>query len=130
MEVISYPFGQAVDSTGVATHVKRKLSHAVAMVHCKTVTGVLNSVRQLGPLCQERGVLFVADAISFLGSERLLMDEWNIDVWVAASQEDLETPLGLAVVVVGEWSLERIEEGTARVGTLAKKCGASTRHSG
>lgn len=110
VEVISCPLGQAVDPTGVATHLERKRYDAVAMVHCETSTGVLNPVRQLGPLCRERGVLFVVDAISSLGIERLLMDEWNIDVCVAASQKGLETPPGLALVAVGQQAWKRIEK--------------------
>jgi alanine-glyoxylate transaminase / serine-glyoxylate transaminase / serine-pyruvate transaminase len=70
-------------------------------VHHETSTGVLNPIRELGSLAQRYGIPFIVDAVSSLGGEALQMDEWGIDICVAASNKALESVPGVALVAVG-----------------------------
>jgi len=81
---------------------KNRNVKAVGVVHCETSTGLLNPVAQLAEVCKEKGVLIMVDAIASLGGVELPMDEWEIDICVAASQKCLESPPGLAFVGVSK----------------------------
>lgn len=74
----------------------------VAAVHCESSSGLLNPIRDLAEICQQHGVLFLADAISSLGGIELRMDEWGIGACVTASQKCLEGPPGLGLVAIGK----------------------------
>ncbi len=74
----------------------------VAAVHCETMTGVLNPVRELGEVCRRRDVVFMVDAVSTLGGAELRTDDWGIDLCATASQKCLEAPPGLGLVSVSE----------------------------
>ncbi len=108
VEVLRFPWGEAVCPEKVDEALRRGPADVVAVVHCETSTGVLNPVEELGWVCSRHGALLVVDAISTLGIEPLEMDRWGIGVCVAASQKGLEAPPGLAPVAVGQEAWEFI----------------------
>ncbi len=77
---------------------------AVLVVHVDTATGVRNDVPALRRVLDEAGhpALLMVDCIASLGSERFEMDEWGVDVMVAASQKGMMSPPGLGFVFFGE----------------------------
>ncbi|MFC2077984.1 pyridoxal-phosphate-dependent aminotransferase family protein [Candidatus Bipolaricaulota bacterium] len=79
---------------------------AVAVVHSESSSGLLNPIRDLAAVCREQDLLFLVDAISSLGGIELAMDDWGVDLCIAASQKCLEGPPGLGLVAVGKrvWS--------------------------
>lgn len=79
----------------------------VVVVHLETSTAVLNPLPQLAAAAREAGRLLVVDAISSLGGAPLPMDEWGIDVCVAASQKCLGGVAGLGLVAINDraWSV-------------------------
>jgi alanine-glyoxylate transaminase/serine-glyoxylate transaminase/serine-pyruvate transaminase len=50
--------------------------------------------------------MFFVDCIASMGSERFEMDDWGVDVTIAASQKGMMTPPGLAIVWAGPRALE------------------------
>ncbi len=108
VEVLRFPWGEAVYPERVEEALRRRPTDVVAVVHCETSTGVLNPVEELGRVCSRHGALLVVDAISTLGIEPLEMDRWGIGICVAASQKGLEAPPGLAPVAVSEEAWEFI----------------------
>jgi aspartate aminotransferase-like enzyme len=83
---------------------------AVAVVYNETSTGVtVRSLQEIGKLCAEQNVLFIVDAISILGGDKLPVDDWNVDMCVTASQKCLMCPPGLSFVSVSERAWEKIE---------------------
>ena len=70
------------------------------VVHHETSTGILNPIQGLGNLARKAGIPLVVDAVSSLGGEELRMDEWGIDICVAASNKCLESVPGIAPVAV------------------------------
>jgi aspartate aminotransferase-like enzyme len=91
----------------------RKSYDAVFMTQVETSTGVLNPVREIGEILREHDAMFVVDAISSAGIEKLEMDNWSIDVTVSASQKGLECPAGLALVTVTEALLKGLRNNSA-----------------
>lgn len=82
----------------------------LAVVYNETSTGVtIRDLEEIGKLCAEQDVLFMVDAISILGGDKLPVDEWQVDMCVTASQKCLMCPPGLAFVTASDRAWEKIE---------------------
>ncbi len=77
-------------------------ARVVAMVQSETSTGMANPVREVARVCREHGLVFMVDGVSSVGGMDIRVDEWGIDVCVAASQKCLGAPPGLALVSVSD----------------------------
>ncbi|HIP87793.1 MAG TPA: alanine--glyoxylate aminotransferase family protein [Anaerolineales bacterium] len=88
---------------------KEPEARAVAVVHHETATTVLNPLRELAAVANERGVPIITDAISSLGGVPLPVDEWNIDVCVTVANKCLECPPALAFVSVSRRAWEWVD---------------------
>lgn len=73
---------------------------AVLATHTDTSSGVLNDIPALRAAMDAAGhpALLMVDCIASLGCDRFEMDNWGVDVMVAASQKGLMTPPGLGFV--------------------------------
>ena len=80
---------------------------AVLAVHHETSTAVLNPIAAIGRLCKQAGVPFIVDAIASLGGDPLYMDDWNIDICVAATNKCLGVAPGLSLIGINPdmWTL-------------------------
>ena len=90
---------------------------AVLVVQTDTATSVLNDIARMRRAIDAAGsdALFMVDCIACLGCDRFEMDEWGVDVMVAASQKGLMTPAGLGFVWFGpkaDAARERARPGT------------------
>lgn len=72
---------------------------AVLLTHVDTSTSVLNDVAAVRAAIDASGseALLVVDCIASFGCDRFLMDEWGVDVTIAASQKGLMTPPGIGM---------------------------------
>lgn len=77
---------------------------AILMVHVDTSTGVKNDVAGVRAVMDklEHPALLMADCIASLGCDRFEMDNWGVDVMVAACQKGLMTPAGISFVWFNE----------------------------
>lgn len=77
------------------------------MVHCETPSGLLNPVADIVQPLNARGIVSVVDAVSSLGGEAFLGDDWGVDVVLGGSQKALSAPPGLAFLSVSPraWQL-------------------------
>ncbi|WP_299363129.1 aminotransferase class V-fold PLP-dependent enzyme [uncultured Paracoccus sp.] len=85
---------------------------AVMVCHVDTASGVRADLPALRAAMGDHPAVFAVDAIASLGCERLLMDEWGIDVLLSASQKGVMVPPGLAFV----WFSDRVAAPRAGVG--------------
>ena len=85
---------------------------AVLMVHTETATGVTSDVQAVRRAMDASGhsALLVVDAIASWLTTALPMDDWGVDVVVAASQKGLMLPPGLSFTAVGPKALEATKE--------------------
>ncbi len=96
-------WGKPVDLRVVENLLEEESAIAgIIAVHHETSTGVLNPIRELGSLARNHNIPFLVDAVSSLGGEELKMDEWGIDICVAASNKCLESVPGMSPVAVGK----------------------------
>lgn len=84
---------------------------AVLVTHVDTASSVRNDIAAIRAAIDAAGhpALLAVDAIASLGCDPLRMDDWGIDVLVAASQKGLMTPPGLAFV----WFSDKARAATA-----------------
>lgn len=73
---------------------------AVLAVHVDTSTGVRNDIAALRQAMDEiaHPALLMVDCIASLGCDPFEMDEWGVDVMIAACQKGLMVPAGMAFV--------------------------------
>jgi aspartate aminotransferase-like enzyme len=94
-----------IDVDSVAERISRERPEFVALTHVESSTGLLFPLRELaGRLRGDRPIMIV-DAISSLGAEDFLMEEWGIDVAIGASQKSLAAPPGVSFAALGKRAL-------------------------
>lgn len=72
------------------------------IVHCDTPTGVLNDLRKICPLLKKYNILTVVDSVAAMVGEKLLVDDWQIDMVLGGSQKAISAQPGLSIVSVSE----------------------------
>ncbi|MDQ3706038.1 MAG: alanine--glyoxylate aminotransferase family protein [Chloroflexota bacterium] len=87
--------------------IQRVRPGVVCAVHAETSTGVRQDLADIASAAHEVDALFVVDAVTSLGGQPLLVDEWGIDVCYSGSQKCLGAPSGLAPFTINERALER-----------------------
>jgi alanine-glyoxylate transaminase/serine-glyoxylate transaminase/serine-pyruvate transaminase len=85
---------------------------AVLTVQVDTASSVLNDIPALRQAMDNAGhdALFMVDCIASLGCDRYEMDEWGVDVTVAACQKGLMTPAGMGFVYFNEKAAQARKE--------------------
>ena len=91
---------------------------AILCVHTDTATSVRNDIAKLGQTINslDHPALFMVDCIASLGCEQYEMDEWHVDITVAASQKGLMMPPGMAFVWASQQALEAHNSAGLRIG--------------
>ena len=75
---------------------------AVLVTAHETSTGLLNDVKEIGRITRAKGVLLIVDAVSSIGADQFLMDEWNCDCAVVSSQKALSCMPGISFIAFSE----------------------------
>ena len=101
VEVVNAPYGE----TFAAEEVRARLTaetRAVYLQATESSTGVRHDVEGVARLLREKSpeALLVVDAITGLGTTRLEVDGWGIDVIIGGSQKAVMIPPGLAYCAV------------------------------
>lgn len=82
---------------------------AVYTTLCETSTGTVIDLEAIGKVVAKTDAILVVDAVSAMGAEKCLTDEWKLDVVVSGSQKALMLPPGLAFASVSDkaWALAK-----------------------
>ena len=99
------PFPAEMLEAELRKHERVKL---VTIVHAETSTGVLQPLRDVSALAKEHDALFMVDAVTSLGGNRVEFDDVGIDYCYSASQKCLATPPGMAPVAASQRALETV----------------------
>lgn len=99
---LKFPEGEAADPDAIREQLKADPTiKSVLVTHNETSTGITNDLEAIAHVIKgEFDKLFIVDAISSLGSIRMAMDAWNIDVVASASQKGWACPPGLAMIAM------------------------------
>jgi alanine-glyoxylate transaminase/serine-glyoxylate transaminase/serine-pyruvate transaminase len=107
VELIEAPAGAPVDPARVEAALRTdrdRRIRAVMATHVDTATSVRMDMAGLRAAIDAAGhpALLVADCIASLGCDEFRMDDWGVDVTLAASQKGLMTPPGMCFLWVGD----------------------------
>jgi alanine-glyoxylate transaminase/serine-glyoxylate transaminase/serine-pyruvate transaminase len=121
VETIDFGDSDAVDLTQVEAVLKADTAgriKAVLTVLVDTSTGVLNDVKGIRVAIDNagHGALLMCDAIASLGCDEYHMDDWGVDITVAASQKGLMTPPGIGFV----WFNDKADAVRETIGRVSK----------
>ncbi len=110
VEVDTATPGRAVDPDRLEERLRADTAHeikAVLCVHVDTASSARNDIPAIRGAIDAAGhpALLMVDCIASIGCEPYEMDEWGVDVTVAASQKGLMTPPGLGFVWAGPRAL-------------------------
>ncbi len=91
---------------------------AVLVAHSDTMSSVRNDIAAIRAAIDRAGhpALLYADCIASLACDPFEMDEWGVDIAVAASQKGLMCPPGLAFVWANDKALAAFDAEAPRVG--------------
>jgi aspartate aminotransferase-like enzyme len=109
VETVTAPYGE----TFSLDEVRHKLTPEIRCVYVQATessTGARHDVEGIAKLVRALpDTLFVVDAITGLGTTRLDVDAWGIDVIIGGSQKALMIPPGLAYGAISERAWQRME---------------------
>jgi aspartate aminotransferase-like enzyme len=109
VETVTAPYGETIS----LDEVRRKLTLEIRCVYVQATessTGARHDVEGIAKLTRALpDTLFVVDAITGLGTTRLDVDAWGIDVIIGGSQKALMIPPGLAYGAISERAWQRME---------------------
>jgi alanine-glyoxylate transaminase/serine-glyoxylate transaminase/serine-pyruvate transaminase len=116
---VEVPWGEVID-VGVLRRMLDALPQGrsprlVAAVQAETSTGARQPLEDMSRLAQERGALFVVDAVTSLAGTAVEVDAWGIDACYSATQKCLSCPPGLAPVTLGAAALEALQRRRRKV---------------
>ncbi len=107
---VRVPYDEAVDPADVRRALEDNPGiELVAVVQSETPSGIHNPVGEIAPAVREAGALLLVDAVSALGCEEVLVDEWGIDVCVAGPQKCLAGPPGMSLMSISSAAWEAME---------------------
>jgi alanine-glyoxylate transaminase/serine-glyoxylate transaminase/serine-pyruvate transaminase len=106
VEIMEFGHRAAIDPDRVAERLRADTRHDICAVLCvqvDTATSVRNDVAGLRAALNAAAhpALLMVDCIACLACDEFRMDDWGVDVMVAASQKGLMTPPGLGFVFFG-----------------------------
>ena len=106
---LAVPYNGAIEAGQVEQVLKREGDvKVIAVVHSETPSGTINPVREIAALAHQFGALTIVDAVSSLGGMPVEVDEWGLDVTVAAPHKCLGGLPGSALMAVSERAWEKI----------------------
>ena len=99
--VLTAPYGEVVAPERVEQALRENpAAKGVAFQASETSTGAAHDVQAIGEITKQTGALCIVDAITGLGTMKLDIDGWGLDVVVGGSQKAFMIPPGLAFVSV------------------------------
>jgi aspartate aminotransferase-like enzyme len=113
VESVTAPYGETLS----LDEVRRKLTPDIRCVYVQATessTGARHDVEAIAKLVRTLpDALFIVDAITGLGTTRIDVDAWGIDVIIGGSQKALMIPPGLAYGAISERAWQRMETTTS-----------------
>jgi len=106
VDLLRFNMGEIVDPARVAERVERISPDLIALTHIESSTGLRLDVEGILSALPDRRALIALDAIASVGSEKIMMEEWGIDVLAGAGQKALAAPAGVSFVIAGQRAME------------------------
>jgi 2-aminoethylphosphonate-pyruvate transaminase len=108
----AYHTSPAADTIAQVLAADAAISH-IAIVHCETTTGILNSLAEIAALAKENGKSLIVDAMSSFGGVEIPLQELEIDFLVSSANKCIQGVPGFCFVLAKRYKLLSCE-GNAR----------------
>ncbi|MEM3226576.1 MAG: alanine--glyoxylate aminotransferase family protein [Saccharolobus sp.] len=102
--------GYYVTPEEVTEEVKKDNYKMVTLTHVETSTGVREPIKDVVSKIRKDVELIVVDGVSSVGAEEVKAEEWNVDVYLTASQKALGAPAGAGLLVLSPKALEFLNQ--------------------
>ena len=114
VDVLSTPYGTTFSLEEIRPRLTPDV-RAVFVQATESSTGARHDVQGIAKLVRATGdeTLLIVDAITGLGTTRLDVDGWGVDVVIGGSQKALMIPPGLAYCAVSDRAWRRMESSTS-----------------
>ena len=111
VEELNAPYGQTFSPDDIRARMSFDV-RAVFVQATESSTGARHDVEGIARIVREHGdeALLIVDAITGLGTTRLDVDNWGVDVIIGGSQKALMMPPGLAYCAVSERAWKHMEK--------------------
>jgi alanine-glyoxylate transaminase/serine-glyoxylate transaminase/serine-pyruvate transaminase len=100
------PFPAEMLEEEIKKHPKVKM---VTAIHAETSTGIRQPLEDISRMTKEHDALFMVDAVTSLGGNKVAVDEWAIDYCYSATQKCIGGPPGLSPVALTSKALEVVK---------------------
>ncbi len=108
--------GDIVEPADIERQLEKDPQIKVAtFVHVETPCGTLGPLAEVGKICDDHGVILIADTITSVGGVPVNADRNHVDVVLGASQKCFSAPPGLAMISVSPRAWEKIERRKEKV---------------
>ncbi len=109
-------WGRIIEPAAIeATLKKHKKVKLLSLVHAETSTGVLQPLEEASYLARQHDALFLVDAVTSLGGQKMAIDERGIDICYSCSQKCLGCLSGLSPFTAGERALAALQKRSRKV---------------
>lgn len=83
----------------------------VTVTHNETSTGIVNPIGAISDVVKKYpDVLFLVDAVSSMGGDRVPVDEWGIDICISSTQKCIGLPPGMSFASVSQRAYEAAQQ--------------------
>jgi predicted phosphoserine aminotransferase len=108
-DILEVEMGKAIKPDMVAEKLASGKYDTLAVCHNETSTGVRSPIAEIGKMVKKEfpDVIFVVDAVSSMGGDKTLPQEFNCDIVFGSTQKCFALPPGLAVALVSDRAIER-----------------------
>lgn len=110
-DILKFPNGYSLDPDTIKKTLlkKGKRYKAVFLTHVETSTGAINDIYQISKLIKKyTPALIVVDAMASVAAEKLLTDDWGIDIAITSSCKAIGSVAGLSFVSVSKKASKRL----------------------
>ncbi len=113
-KVLKIAWGKAVQPAAIQEILAaEKDVKAVFITLCETSTATMPDVKAIADIVKQTNAVLVVDAISGLGPDALLTDEWGVDVVCSACHKGLMLPPGVSFISVSPKAMKLAEQSTS-----------------
>ncbi len=110
VHTMSVKVGGVISPDILEDYLSKNKTKIVTLTYSETSTGAANDVKTLCSIIKKYGAISVVDGISAIASMEFKMDEWGVDVAVAASQKGFMVPPGLSFLCAGDEALKTFKK--------------------
>ncbi|MEO3946270.1 aminotransferase class V-fold PLP-dependent enzyme [Gorillibacterium sp. CAU 1737] len=103
-------FDEVITVEAVAAAIEQSKPSVLSFVQAESITGGTNPTRRILELARQAGLITVVDAVSAIGAEPVLMDEWGIDFVTIGAQKGLAGPNGISAVGISDRGWDFLEQ--------------------